>query len=134
MYVSLHSLIFFTKHYMLGYNPCGTYRSSLFIFNCYVVLIHYINTARVYLSISLFINGHFGYFQLISITIPPIAPQSGCATLLPHNLCMQTPMLLFLQPNLVLLRQFDFCQFFYILLFTFIFHSGQSSLVSFRTS
>lgn len=75
----------------------------------------------------------FWFFQFISITIPPIAPQSGWTTFLSHKLYMQTPISLFLHPDLVLLRQSDFCQFFYILLFKFRIHSIQSSFMSFST-
>lgn len=61
--LSLHNLIFFTYYYILRHNQYDTYRSSFFLFNCFVVLIHCINTARDYFSISLFINGH-GLFPI----------------------------------------------------------------------
>ena len=72
----LYNSIFFTeRHYILTYNQCDidTYRYSLCIFNSHVVLIYWINIARAYLSIYLFINGHLGYFQFITTTIMPIA-------------------------------------------------------------
>lgn len=130
--VYLHNLIFFTEHYILTYNQFDTYRYSWYIFNCYVVLIHCINTARAYLSISLFINVHLAYFQFITIRILPIVLQSGYTALLSHKLCMQVPISLFFffLSTFGIVEMVLFLPVFYILLFKFVLHSIQSLCLS----